>query len=394
MQRRISRSLPISPFLVLLISACNSGGGGSGGNPNTPPPPPPPQGPTPEVEISIADAAATEGDAVITFIVSLDEAATTAVTVDYATEDDTATAGEDYVAASGTLQVPAGSTSASIDVDLLDDAAVEGDERLTVVLTSPSSNATLTAAVATGTIGDDDAAPPPAFETRILNDTGVVDCSTLSASGLPCNDAASGTEAFAHQDAEFGRDATVRDDTDGWAGFAFTKLDAAGTPLADQEADYATEPWRCVRDETTGLVWEIRSDDDGVQDRDWTYTWHEPDSLAAADDSGSPDGGTCFAGDACDTGAYRAAINALELCGFDDWRLPKRRELLSIMHFGAAGPLIDTSYFPHTVVLPYWSSTVQPLGGPTYVRFDQGGSSAAVSDEPLAVRLVRGEDSP
>ena len=57
------------------------------------------QGPT---LISVSDANAIEGGN-LTFTVSLGRAATTAVTVDYATGGGTATAGTDYTSASGTL---------------------------------------------------------------------------------------------------------------------------------------------------------------------------------------------------------------------------------------------------------------------------------------------------
>ena len=54
--------------------------------------------------LSVADGEATEGDdATLDFVVTLDPAASTEVTVDYATSDGTATAGEDYTMADGSL---------------------------------------------------------------------------------------------------------------------------------------------------------------------------------------------------------------------------------------------------------------------------------------------------
>jgi hypothetical protein len=50
------------------------------------------------------------------------------VTVDYATSDATATAGEDYVATVGTLTFAAGQTNQTIVVPILNDGRVEGSE--------------------------------------------------------------------------------------------------------------------------------------------------------------------------------------------------------------------------------------------------------------------------
>ena len=63
--------------------------------------------------VSVADASATEGtDATIDFEVRLNaQDDCKAVMVDYATEDGTATAGEDYTDASGTLTFEPGRTS-------------------------------------------------------------------------------------------------------------------------------------------------------------------------------------------------------------------------------------------------------------------------------------------
>ena len=83
------------------------------------------QGP---VAASVADAQGQEGpDAAVAFTVTLSRAATGAVTVDYATADGTAKAGEDYTATSGTLTFAAGVTSMTVSVPLLDDALDEGE---------------------------------------------------------------------------------------------------------------------------------------------------------------------------------------------------------------------------------------------------------------------------
>ena len=102
--------------------------------------------------MSIAGSSGTEGDDdSITFTVTLDEAANETVTVDYATSDGSAEAGDDYTAKSGTLTFNAGTTSNTISVSITDDSENEGDETFTVTL-SNASGANLGTSSATGTI--------------------------------------------------------------------------------------------------------------------------------------------------------------------------------------------------------------------------------------------------
>ena len=111
------------------------------------------------VGISVADAQVEEGaDAVLAFVVTLDRAASGTLTVDYATSDGTATAGEDYTATSGTLTFEAGESSKTIEVTVLDDAHDEGEETLTLRLSNPSGGR-VTDGEATGTIENRDPLP-------------------------------------------------------------------------------------------------------------------------------------------------------------------------------------------------------------------------------------------
>lgn len=108
--------------------------------------------------ITISDASLLEGNAgtpALSFVVTLSQATTTTVTVDYATADGTATAGSDYAAASGTLVFAPGVTSRTISVGIAGDTFVEGDETLLVHLTN-AANAALVDAEGAGTITNDD----------------------------------------------------------------------------------------------------------------------------------------------------------------------------------------------------------------------------------------------
>jgi hypothetical protein len=78
--------------------------------------------------------------------------------VSWATADASATAGSDYLAATGTVTFAAGQTSATITVLVLGDTLHEPDETFTVVLSSPVG-LTIGTGTATVTITNDDAAP-------------------------------------------------------------------------------------------------------------------------------------------------------------------------------------------------------------------------------------------
>ena len=106
--------------------------------------------------LSVADATANENsDAGLSFTVSLDRVSTLTVTVDYATSDGTATAGEDYTAASGTLTFNPGDAAKAINVPVLDDAIDDGGETVTLTL-SNATNARIADGTATGTIENSD----------------------------------------------------------------------------------------------------------------------------------------------------------------------------------------------------------------------------------------------
>src|SRR5205814_8228637 len=107
-------------------------------------------------------ASVTEGNSgttALTFSVSLTQASSQTVTVNYATADGTATvAGADYQAASGTLTFAPGQTTQTVTVLVNGDTVVEPNETFTLTLTSPGG-ATLGRSDATGTIINDDIPP-------------------------------------------------------------------------------------------------------------------------------------------------------------------------------------------------------------------------------------------
>ena len=115
--------------------------------------------------LAVADASVPESAGVIEFPVSLQGASAYGVTVRWSTADLTATAGEDYEAATGTLTLAPGETSGRVRTAVIDDALPEEDETFTLVLSGPE-NAVLDADRATGTITDDDEAAAVAWLSR------------------------------------------------------------------------------------------------------------------------------------------------------------------------------------------------------------------------------------
>lgn len=69
-----------------------------------------------------------------------------------------------------------------------------------------------------------------------------------------------------------------------------------------------------VTDNLTGLMWEKQSDDDGIHDKDNTYTWGNTFALKVA------------------------ALNAEAFAGYRDWRVPNVVELESLRNFGTTHP--------------------------------------------------------
>jgi uncharacterized repeat protein (TIGR01451 family) len=99
------------------------------------------------------------GTTPFTFTVTLDSPSAVPVTIDYTTVDGTATVADgDYLPQSGTLTIPANSTSQPITVFVYGDTKFEPNETFSVNLSNPSG-ASLTNNTATATILNDDPLP-------------------------------------------------------------------------------------------------------------------------------------------------------------------------------------------------------------------------------------------
>lgn len=170
-------------------------------------------------------------------------------------------------------------------------------------------------------------AVPSALWAGNIPDTGLEDCYEFDGLGTGIDCAGTG------QDGEYSINPS-----------SYTKMDANGYDLPDT----ATQ-WELVRDEVTGLIWEVKTDDGSIHNNR-NYTWYNPDSTTNGGNEGIP-------GDGTDTEDFLFQLNEVEvLGGFTDWRIPTREELRSIVNYGRDFPGINTDYFPHSYFQIYWSA--------------------------------------
>ena len=117
--------------------------------------------------------------------------------------------------------------------------------------------------------------------------------------------------------------------------FSYTKIANDGSELKkDAKLGTAPKDWACTKDNNTGLIWEVKTDDGGLRDKDWDYSWYKPEG-----DNGGNAGYTdttyttsnCSTKDNCNTYAFTNAVNKQGLCGANDWRMPTRDELQGLV---------------------------------------------------------------
>ncbi|MFT7528330.1 MAG: hypothetical protein ACI9LY_003491 [Arenicella sp.] len=260
--------------------------------------------------------------------------------------------------------------------------------------------------------------------TGILNDTGIVFSGNETEGNNDSPDVTidqciastqGGDNQFARQDCSFGRDADTSvgdgdsrnnpnvnsdvNDGDGVAGFSFLKVSSDGLPMLASESPHA-----CVKDNVTGLMWEVKTDDNGLHDKDDSYTWYNTNT--AQNGGAEGDDGNADACDGridgmpatyCNTQAYVARVNApgQGLCAYNDWRMPAVTELQGLLNYqtrDGTNPVIDTAFFPNTKPSIFWSAS--PNANNTFyawgVVFFNGSVSDNIRVGGQSVRLVRG----
>jgi hypothetical protein len=196
----------------------------------------------------------------------------------------------------------------------------------------------------------------------------------------------------------------------------YSKIDNQGNVLPDD-----AEQWQCILDHETGLVWQHKTQEQGLHYVENTYTWYMADERFNEGEPGNMTGGNCQ-GSACYIDAYVAAVNAEGLCGRNDWRMPAFDELAALRACRYSGqtyfPLSrnETCYaYGHYFMTPalpeifiqhydtyndtdarYWSRDTDPFDPLQAKIVNYFNSDASVeSDKALSnqrVRLVSGEE--
>lgn len=157
----------------------------------------------------------------------------------------------------------------------------------------------------------------------------------------------------------------------------FTKISSKGKKLAD-----SANEWDCVLDNETGLMWEHKTADGGLRDYNHYYTWFE-DNTGYADprdryakeygydsipNEAKPYGFYCdYTLSKCNTRDFVKTINNKKLCGYSDWRIPDKNELLEVSIKQIS---YSTNYLNNRG--DTWSSSIRNDTDAWYVRLGWG----------------------
>ena len=172
--------------------------------------------------------------------------------------------------------------------------------------------------------------------------------------------------------------------------FDMTRINQDGS--INDGSDYSKRPWACVRDNQSGMIWEVKTPGPGLHSVNNTYSWYDPDQDSNGGYAGKANGGVCNGSD-CDTDSFAKAVNATQLCGLSDWHLPSRFELNTIVDTSIffPGPTLPGAFFPEQLPGKYWTDTTfrTRRAGAWVWRFDYGNDYVVEKSEALNVRLVQ-----
>ena len=142
-----------------------------------------------------------------------------------------------------------------------------------------------------------------------------------------------------------------------------------------------------MRDNHTGLAWEVKSDDDTLHDKDTTYRWGGLTALGR--DSSAPGRGTFHD----DWTPLVSHSNTTGLCGRTNWRAPTLKELFTLVRQGGEAPQLRSDYFPNTTPARFWSANpdASNMDRAWAVGFDGGDDVPTQRSDSHRLRLVSGD---
>ena len=165
---------------------------------------------------------------------------------------------------------------------------------------------------------------------------------------------------------------------------SYTKMASNGVELPrDATLD---DGWSMTRDNVTGLVWEIKTNDGSIHDSNETFTWCDTNPESNGGDAGACDNNA-------NTEIFIETLNTTGLGGFSDWRLPTQDELRFIVDYGRENPAATVAYFPNTQPDFYWSSSVFDNESVLGIGFVVGDEFLAMKAAPHCVRAVHSPGS-
>ncbi|MBT4526824.1 MAG: DUF1566 domain-containing protein, partial [Deltaproteobacteria bacterium] len=164
---------------------------------------------------------------------------------------------------------------------------------------------------------------------------------------------------------------------------SYTKLSSGGVDLPDTAT--SSDGWVMVKDNVTGLIWEIKTVDSSIHNKDNKYTWCDSNSATNEGDSGTCNG--------TDTETFINTLNNGSFGSFTDWRMPTIKELSTIVNYDSYNPAVDITFFSNTSGPNYWSYTTPKnnAGQAMTVHFGKGDVSTGENKSiTYYVRAVRG----